>query len=71
MLWTLIWLAGVFLGYAIFMSQTPLRGYFSDAFGLVRERGRTLIVTEPEAIGGVRRYDVPGILVAELDVEPA
>ena len=39
MLWTLIWLAGVFLGYAIFMSQTPLRSYFSDAFGLVRERG--------------------------------
>ena len=39
MLWTLMWLAGVFLGYAIFMSQTPLRGYFSDAFGLVRERG--------------------------------
>ena len=39
MLWTLIWLAGVLLGYAIFMSQTPLRGYFSDAFGLIRERG--------------------------------
>lgn len=39
MLWTLIWIAGVFLGYGIFMSQTPLRGYFSDAFGLVRERG--------------------------------
>ncbi len=39
MLWTLIWLAGVFLGYAIFMSQTPLRSYFSDAFSLVRERG--------------------------------
>jgi hypothetical protein len=39
MLWTLIWLSGISLGYAIFMSQTPLRGYFSDAFGLVRERG--------------------------------
>lgn len=37
--WTLIWIAGILLGYAIFMSQTPLRGYFSDAFGLVRERG--------------------------------
>ena len=42
-----------------------------EAFlGATRE-SRTLIVTEPEAIGGVRRYDVPGILVAELDVEPA
>ncbi|MFT5105109.1 MAG: hypothetical protein ACI8XO_001810 [Verrucomicrobiales bacterium] len=39
MLTTLMWLGGVFLGYAIFMSQTPLRSYFSDAFGLVRERG--------------------------------
>jgi hypothetical protein len=36
---TLLWLGGVFLGYAIFMSQTPLRGYFSEAFSLVRERG--------------------------------
>ena len=39
MLWTLIWLAGIFLGYAIFMSQTPLRSYFSDALALIRERG--------------------------------
>jgi len=39
MLWTLTWIAGVFLGFAIFMSQAPLRSYFSDAFGLVRERG--------------------------------
>ncbi len=39
MLSTLLWLGGVFLGYAIFMSQTPLREYFSDAFSLVRERG--------------------------------
>jgi hypothetical protein len=41
MLWTLIWIAGILLGYVIFMSQTPLRTYFSDAFGLVRERGNT------------------------------
>jgi hypothetical protein len=37
--WTLIWIVGILFGYAVFMSQTPLRGYFSDAFGLVREHG--------------------------------
>jgi len=67
MLWTLIWILGVAVGYAIFMSQTPLRSYFSDGLGLVRERGSShlwLAVGMLSLIGAGadlwRQYDLGG-----------